>query len=236
MKDSIQVHCNSATIIIHKSEKSLVSCWITDVRSVLRLDHIRDQGACFWIGCVSLCEYKPNQCQRCKLFPSPPVPLLESFDIFEILTSPKTFISNSSEILSNCYHHSVSFLHKNGTFNRINCVCFITQIIISTFVNLIFKTILVNLLVGALLSTQPHSSLVPEYSTQNVLWKKLNLSNRYKKCVWRAILTPVIGKMSPRSTFLGLSKNSSCISQGQGQGYICCGSILFPLVLRYVNV
>ena len=44
------------------------------------------------------------------------------------------------------------------------------------------------------------------------LWKKPNLINRYKKCVWRAILTPVIGKMSPRSTFLGLSKNSSCIS------------------------
>ena len=37
MKDSIQVHCNSATIVIDKSEKSLMSCWITDVRSVLRL-------------------------------------------------------------------------------------------------------------------------------------------------------------------------------------------------------
>ena len=36
---------------------------------------------------------------------------------------------------------------------------------ISTFVNLIFKKILVKLLVGALLSTQPYSSLVPEYST-----------------------------------------------------------------------
>ena len=34
MKDSIQVHCNSATIVIDKSE---MSCWITDVRSVLRL-------------------------------------------------------------------------------------------------------------------------------------------------------------------------------------------------------
>ena len=41
-----------------------------------------------------------------------------------------TFISNSSETLSNCYHHSVSFLHKNRSFNRINCVCFITQLIL----------------------------------------------------------------------------------------------------------
>ena len=56
MKDSIYVHCNSATVVIHKSEKSLMSCWITDVRAVLRLDHIRDQGACFGLvvlACVS---------------------------------------------------------------------------------------------------------------------------------------------------------------------------------------
>ena len=47
--------------IIHKSEKSLISCWITDVRSVLRLDY-NYQGpvSMFWIGRVSLCEYKPN--------------------------------------------------------------------------------------------------------------------------------------------------------------------------------
>ena len=53
MKDSIKVHCNSATIVIHKSEKSLMSCWITDVRSVLRLDHIRNQGACFGLVVLS---------------------------------------------------------------------------------------------------------------------------------------------------------------------------------------
>ena len=35
MKDSIEVHCNLTTIVIHKGEKSLMSCWITDLMSEL---------------------------------------------------------------------------------------------------------------------------------------------------------------------------------------------------------
>ena len=137
----------------------------SDVRTVLRLDHIRDQEHVLDWWCW-LVWVQAKLVLEVQALPLPPTATTGKFwHFWDSDITKNTFISNSSEILSNCYHHSVSFLHKKRTFNRINYICFITQNIISTFVNLILKKILVKLLVGALLSTQPHSSWVPEYST-----------------------------------------------------------------------